>query len=144
MPCTWGVLYGFQVFKCLKSIRSSPNPCLTKTNTGDEFAAQPERAHRASSLDCGVSPWNVKPKPEPSAAYWSPLRDPEPPETPHHGTGPAAICLASASRNPAPRLRFGVAITPRHYRSFRTRDRPPGGSDGAHPPLPKIPERKCC
>ena len=46
----------------------------------DEFAAQPDRAHRASNLDLGVSPWNARPKPEPSAAYWSPLPDPEPRE----------------------------------------------------------------
>ena len=44
----------------------------------DEFAAQPERVHNASNLDCGVSPWNGRPRPEPSAAYWSPLPDPEP------------------------------------------------------------------
>ena len=43
----------------------------------DEFAAQPERVHKASNLDCGVSPWNARPKPEPTAAYWSPLPDPE-------------------------------------------------------------------
>ena len=47
----------------------------------DEFAAQPDRAHRASNLDIGVSPWNARPKPEPSAAYWSPLPDPEPVES---------------------------------------------------------------
>ena len=47
----------------------------------DEFAAQPERAHRAGNLDIGVSPWNARPKPEPSAAYWSPLPDPEPIES---------------------------------------------------------------
>ena len=46
----------------------------------DEFAAQPDKAHRASNLDRGVSPWNARPKPEPSAAYWSPLPDPEPRE----------------------------------------------------------------
>ncbi len=47
----------------------------------DEFAAQPERVHQASNLDMGVSPWNAaRPKPEPSAAYWSPLPDPEPRE----------------------------------------------------------------
>ena len=44
----------------------------------DEFAAQPERVHEASSHDCGISPWNARPKPQPSAAYWSPLPDPEP------------------------------------------------------------------
>ena len=44
----------------------------------DEFAAQPDKAHKASNLDCGVSPWNARPKPEASAAYWSPLPDPEP------------------------------------------------------------------
>ena len=45
----------------------------------DEFAAKPDKAHRASNLDIGVSPWNAsRPKPEPSAAYWSPLPDPEP------------------------------------------------------------------
>ena len=44
----------------------------------DEFAAKPDRAHEPSNLDCGVSPWNARPKPEPSAAYWSPLPDPEP------------------------------------------------------------------
>ena len=46
----------------------------------DEFAAQPERVHKVSNLDCGISPWNARPKPEPSAAYWSPLPDPEPRE----------------------------------------------------------------
>ena len=46
----------------------------------DEFAAQPDKAHRASNLDIGVSPWNARPKPEPSAAYWSPIPDPEPVE----------------------------------------------------------------
>ena len=46
----------------------------------DEFAAKPDRAHRASNLDIGVSPWNARPKPEPSSAYWSPLPDPEPRE----------------------------------------------------------------
>ena len=46
----------------------------------DDFAAQPDKAHRASNLDRGVSPWNARPKPEPSAAYWSPLPDPEPRE----------------------------------------------------------------
>ena len=44
----------------------------------DEFAAQPERVHKASNLDCGLSPWNARPKPEPTVAYWSPLPDPEP------------------------------------------------------------------
>ena len=47
----------------------------------DEFAAQPERVHKASNLDIGVSPWNARRKPpEPSAGYWSPLPDPEPRE----------------------------------------------------------------
>ena len=46
----------------------------------DEFAAKPDRAHRASNLDIGVSPWNARPRPEASAAYWSPLPDPEPRE----------------------------------------------------------------
>ena len=46
----------------------------------DEFAAQPDRAHRASNLDMGLSPWNARKRPEPSAAYWSPLPDPEPRE----------------------------------------------------------------
>ena len=44
----------------------------------DAFAARPERVHKASDLDCGISPWNARPAPEPSAAYWSPLPDPEP------------------------------------------------------------------
>ncbi len=44
----------------------------------DEFAAQPERVHKASNLDLGISPWNGRPAPEASAAYWSPLPDPEP------------------------------------------------------------------
>ena len=44
----------------------------------DEFAVKPDRAHEPSNLDCGVSPWNSRPKPEPSAAYWSPLPDPVP------------------------------------------------------------------
>ena len=46
----------------------------------DEFAAKPDRVHRASNMDRGISPWNARPKPEPSAAYWSPLPDPEPRE----------------------------------------------------------------
>ena len=44
----------------------------------DEFAAQPQRVHKASNLDRGISPWNGRPTPEPSAAYWAPLPDPEP------------------------------------------------------------------
>ncbi len=44
----------------------------------DEFAAQPDKVHKASNLDCGLSPWNARPAPEPSAAYWSPLPDPAP------------------------------------------------------------------
>ena len=44
----------------------------------DEFAAKPETAHRTSNLGCGLSPWNARPKPVASAAYWSPLPDPEP------------------------------------------------------------------
>ena len=47
----------------------------------DRFAAQPERVHHAGNLDCGVSPWNARAKPQPTAAYWSPLPDPEPTET---------------------------------------------------------------
>ena len=47
----------------------------------DEFAARPERAHRASNLDIGVSIWNGRSKPAPTAAYWSPLPDPDPPES---------------------------------------------------------------
>ena len=46
----------------------------------DKFAAQPERVHKASNLDRGISPWNGRPKPVASAAYWSPLPDPEPRE----------------------------------------------------------------
>ena len=46
----------------------------------DEFAAKPDRAHAPSNLDCGISPWNARPKPQPTAAYWSPLPDPEPRE----------------------------------------------------------------
>ena len=45
----------------------------------DEFAAQPERVHKASNLDLGISPWNARQQPpEPTAAYWSPLPDPSP------------------------------------------------------------------
>ena len=44
----------------------------------DEFAAQPDKVHDASDLDCGISPWNGRPKPQATAAYWSPLPDPEP------------------------------------------------------------------
>lgn len=44
----------------------------------DDFAAKPDKAHRASNLDIGVSSWNARPRPQPSAAYWSPLPDPEP------------------------------------------------------------------
>ena len=46
----------------------------------DEFAAQPERVHTASNLDRGISPWNGRPQPQPSAGYWSPLPDPDPAE----------------------------------------------------------------
>ena len=44
----------------------------------EEFAAQPERVHKASNLDLGISPWNARPRAQPSAAYWSPLPDPIP------------------------------------------------------------------
>ena len=44
----------------------------------DEFAARPDKAHRASNLDMGVSIWNARPPREPSAAYWAPLPDPVP------------------------------------------------------------------
>ncbi len=44
----------------------------------DEFAAKPDKAHRASNLDMGVSIWNARPPREPSAAYWAPLPDPVP------------------------------------------------------------------
>ena len=44
----------------------------------DEFAAKPDKAHNPSKMDCGVSIWNGRAKPVPSAAYWSPLPDPEP------------------------------------------------------------------
>ncbi|MCY4498551.1 MAG: hypothetical protein OXC14_14835 [Rhodospirillaceae bacterium] len=46
----------------------------------DEFAAQRERVHKASNLDRGISPWNGRKKPLPTAAYWSPLPDPDPAE----------------------------------------------------------------
>ena len=46
----------------------------------DEFAAQPDRVHKESNLDRGISPWNARPKRQASAAYWSPLPDPEPVE----------------------------------------------------------------
>ncbi len=44
----------------------------------DAFAAQPERVHKTSNLDLGVSPWNAREQPQATAAYWSPLPDPEP------------------------------------------------------------------
>ena len=44
----------------------------------DEFTAKPDKAHRASNLDLGVSIWNARPPREPSAAYWAPLPDPVP------------------------------------------------------------------
>ncbi|MYE22956.1 MAG: hypothetical protein F4Y01_03270 [Gammaproteobacteria bacterium] len=43
----------------------------------DEFAAQPEGVHRASALDCGVSPWNARRPREANASYWSPNPDPQ-------------------------------------------------------------------
>ncbi|MDE0661778.1 MAG: hypothetical protein OXI79_19255 [Gammaproteobacteria bacterium] len=46
----------------------------------DEFAARPDKVHRASNLDRGISPWNARRRKEPTAAYWSPLPDPEPRE----------------------------------------------------------------
>ena len=44
----------------------------------DQFAAKPDKAHRASNLDLGISPWNARSAPQPTAAYWSPLPDPAP------------------------------------------------------------------
>ena len=44
----------------------------------DEFAAQPDKVHEASNLDRGISPWNGRSAPEATAAYWSPLPDPQP------------------------------------------------------------------
>ncbi len=44
----------------------------------DEFAAKPDKAHRPSNLDMGVSIWNARPPRESSAAYWAPLPDPVP------------------------------------------------------------------
>ena len=44
----------------------------------DEFAAKPDKAHRASNLDMGAPIWNARPPREPSAAYWAPLPDPVP------------------------------------------------------------------
>ncbi len=61
--------------------RRIARPCAASAAAIDDFAAQPERVHKASNLDYGVSPWNARPEPEPSAAYWSPLPDPEPKET---------------------------------------------------------------
>ena len=46
----------------------------------DEFAAQSERVHKASNLDLGISPWNARRNAEATAAYWSPLPDPDPAE----------------------------------------------------------------
>ncbi len=46
----------------------------------DEFAAQPDKVHKASNLDCGLSAWNARPRAEPTAGYWSPLPDPDPAE----------------------------------------------------------------
>ena len=46
----------------------------------DDFAVKPDKAHRASNLDLGISIWNARPKPQATAAYWSPLPDPEPRE----------------------------------------------------------------
>ena len=46
----------------------------------DDFAAKLEKAHRASNLDMGISAWNARPRAVASAAYWSPLPDPEPRE----------------------------------------------------------------
>ena len=46
----------------------------------DEFAARPDKVHKASNLDLGISPWNARPRAVPTAAYWSPLPDPDPAE----------------------------------------------------------------
>ncbi len=46
----------------------------------DEFAARPDRAHRANNLDIGLSPSNARKNSEASVAYWSPLPDTEPRE----------------------------------------------------------------
>ena len=52
----------------------------------DEFAAQPEGVHKASSLDCGVSPWNARKPREANASYWSPNPDPQRVLDPDAGT----------------------------------------------------------
>ena len=44
----------------------------------DEFAAQPDKVHKASNLDRGISPWNARSRPVASASYWAPLPDPIP------------------------------------------------------------------
>ena len=46
----------------------------------DEFAAQPDNVHKASNLDRGISRWNVRSTRQATAAYWSPLPDPDPSE----------------------------------------------------------------
>ena len=52
----------------------------------DEFAAQPEGVHKASSLDCGVSPWNARRPREANGSYWSPNPDPQRVLDPDAGT----------------------------------------------------------
>ena len=75
----------------------------------EEFAAKPDKAHRASNLDCGVSPWNARPKPEPTAAYWSPLPDPEPLESREWRWSPMNGRLHHRYRHPSRRGRGAAA-----------------------------------
>ena len=58
----------------------------TDADAIDEFAAQPEGVHKASSLDCGVSPWNARRPREANASYWSPNPDPQRVLDPDAGT----------------------------------------------------------
>ena len=55
--------------------------CRSCRDHRDAAREERRRDNEDSNLDRGVSPWNARPKPQPSAAYWSPLPDPEPKST---------------------------------------------------------------
>ena len=66
----------------------------------------PDRVHHAGCLDCAVSPCNTRPKPEPSAAWWSPLPDPGPNqdrEWAHSISDPGWRSIAAGARDAASR-----------------------------------------
>ena len=97
----------------------------------DDFAAQPDRVHKAGNLDIGVSPWNARGKREATAAYWSPLPAPA---TPHgcatfrhaveHGKAPARDRHASTTRRSGWRTQDVPGVVVRHQADYQDPRRP--------------------